>query len=235
MTIGKKIGVGVRTTLVITLLIGGLSFWRLMDFIISNRWVAHTHLVLQDLENLLSLTKDVETGQRGYLLCGKSEFLAPYREGLAGIKKTKDDLRKLIGDNADQIELFDRELEPLIAARLKFAQDVVGAGADSKEPAKDFAAAIEMCKTGTGKKLMDDIRRKVHDMQKIERDLLKKRQADAEWSANVDSWLPSRQDRAYVASLMGRVVEVGKYANWIAPPVMGINRQPADFEYVRFN
>jgi benzoyl-CoA 2,3-epoxidase subunit B len=59
--------------------------------------------------------------------------------------------------------------------------------------------------------------------------------SEAEWSANVDNWLPSRQDRAYVASLMGRVVEVGKYANWIAPPVMGINRQPADFEYVRFN
>ncbi len=43
------------------------------------------------------------------------------------------------------------------------------------------------------------------------------------------------QDRAYVASLMGRVVEPGKFANWIAPPVMGINRQPVDFEYVRFN
>ena len=34
--------------------------------------------------------------------------------------------------------------------------------------------------------------------------------------------------------LMGRVVEPGKFANWIAPPVMGINRQPVDFEYVRF-
>ena len=32
----------------------------------------------------------------------------------------------------------------------------------------------------------------------------------------------------------GRVVEPGKFANWIAPPVMGINRQPVDFEYVRF-
>jgi benzoyl-CoA 2,3-dioxygenase component B len=38
-----------------------------------------------------------------------------------------------------------------------------------------------------------------------------------------------------VASLMGRVVEPGKFANWIAPPVMGVNRQPIDFEYVRFN
>jgi benzoyl-CoA 2,3-dioxygenase component B len=51
----------------------------------------------------------------------------------------------------------------------------------------------------------------------------------------VDEWLPSAADRAYVASLMGRVVEPGKFANWIAPPVIGINRQPVDFEYVRFN
>ncbi len=59
--------------------------------------------------------------------------------------------------------------------------------------------------------------------------------SDAEWKANVDRWLPSGGDRAFVASLMGRVVEPGKFANWIAPPVMGINRQPVDYEYVRFN
>jgi benzoyl-CoA 2,3-dioxygenase component B len=34
---------------------------------------------------------------------------------------------------------------------------------------------------------------------------------------------------------MGRVVEPGKFANWITPPAIGINRQPIDFEYVRFN
>jgi benzoyl-CoA 2,3-dioxygenase component B len=59
--------------------------------------------------------------------------------------------------------------------------------------------------------------------------------SDAEWQARVNEWLPNGDDRAYVASLMGRVVEPGKFANWIAPPVMGINRQPADFDYVRFN
>jgi len=31
--------------------------------------------------------------------------------------------------------------------------------------------------------------------------------SEAEWNANVDSWLPSGADRAFVASLMGRVVE----------------------------
>ena len=59
--------------------------------------------------------------------------------------------------------------------------------------------------------------------------------SEEQWKANVDKWLPTPEDRAFVASLMGRVVEPGKFANWIAPPVMGINRQPIDFEYVRFN
>jgi benzoyl-CoA 2,3-dioxygenase component B len=58
--------------------------------------------------------------------------------------------------------------------------------------------------------------------------------SEAEWQASVGQWLPTDTDRAFVASLMGRVVEPGKFANWIAPPVMGINRQPVDFEYVRF-
>ncbi|ODV11736.1 MAG: benzoyl-CoA oxygenase subunit B [Rubrivivax sp. SCN 70-15] len=58
---------------------------------------------------------------------------------------------------------------------------------------------------------------------------------DHEWNQNVEQWLPSDEDRAFVASLMGRVVDPGKFANWIAPPAIGINRQPVDFEYVRFN
>lgn len=59
--------------------------------------------------------------------------------------------------------------------------------------------------------------------------------SETEWQANARQWLPTEEDRAYVASLMGRVVEPGKMANWIAPPPIGINRQPIDFEYVRFN
>jgi benzoyl-CoA 2,3-dioxygenase component B len=57
----------------------------------------------------------------------------------------------------------------------------------------------------------------------------------AEWAQNEKNWLPSAEDRAFVASLMGRVTDPGQFANWIAPPVMGINRQPVDFDYVRFN
>ena len=56
-----------------------------------------------------------------------------------------------------------------------------------------------------------------------------------EWEAMREQWLPSDEDRAFVASLMGRCVEPGRFANWIAPPALGINGQPVEFEYVRFN
>jgi benzoyl-CoA 2,3-dioxygenase component B len=58
--------------------------------------------------------------------------------------------------------------------------------------------------------------------------------SEAEWNANVHQWLPTDEDRAFVAALMGRVTEPGKFAGWIAPPPVGINRQPIHFEYVRF-
>ena len=57
---------------------------------------------------------------------------------------------------------------------------------------------------------------------------------EEEWRAKEAEWLPSPGDFAFVASLMGPVLEPGKFAGWIAPPAMGINKNPVDFEYVRF-
>ena len=51
-----------------------------------------------------------------------------------------------------------------------------------------------------------------------------------------DEWLPSEADRAYVRSLMAHpVLARGHFASWIAPPARGINHQPIDFQYVRYN
>jgi benzoyl-CoA 2,3-dioxygenase component B len=59
--------------------------------------------------------------------------------------------------------------------------------------------------------------------------------SEAEWAAKQREWLATDEDRAFVASLMGRVAAPGAYANWISPPTLAINKQPNDFEFVRFN
>jgi benzoyl-CoA 2,3-dioxygenase component B len=56
---------------------------------------------------------------------------------------------------------------------------------------------------------------------------------DAEWDRLHGQWLPSTADRVHVQSLMQQVLEPGKMANWIAPPVKGVNDQPIAYEYVK--
>ena len=59
---------------------------------------------------------------------------------------------------------------------------------------------------------------------------------DAEsWTNRKGEFLPSEADRAFVHSLMQRVVEPGKIAGWIAPPDRGINNHPVEYEYVRLH
>ena len=57
--------------------------------------------------------------------------------------------------------------------------------------------------------------------------------SESEWQARAPGFLPSAEDGAFIASLMQPVHEPGKFAGWIAPPKVGIDNKPGDFEYVR--
>jgi benzoyl-CoA 2,3-dioxygenase component B len=57
---------------------------------------------------------------------------------------------------------------------------------------------------------------------------------EAAWDREKAAALPSDADRTYVKGLMAPVVAPGAFANWIAPPIKGINGQPLDFPYVKF-
>ena len=55
------------------------------------------------------------------------------------------------------------------------------------------------------------------------------------YEKNLNSWIPSPEDRVFVQSLMQRVVEPGKIAGWVAAPDRGINNLPVDYEYVKLS
>ena len=57
--------------------------------------------------------------------------------------------------------------------------------------------------------------------------------SSADWARRRDEWIPSAADRAFVNSLMQRVIAAGKMAAWIAPPERGINNLPSDYQYVQ--
>ena len=49
------------------------------------------------------------------------------------------------------------------------------------------------------------------------------------------SWIPSEADKAFVRSLMHKVIEPGKMASWVAPPERGINNLPVEYEYIKLH
>ena len=56
-----------------------------------------------------------------------------------------------------------------------------------------------------------------------------------DWEKRRGEWLPTKADGDFIQSLMVPCYEPGKYASWIAPPKVGIDNKPGDFEYVRLH
>jgi benzoyl-CoA 2,3-epoxidase subunit B len=54
-----------------------------------------------------------------------------------------------------------------------------------------------------------------------------------QWEARKETMLPSTDDNRFVESLMRPVQKPGEFASWIAPPRIGIDNMPGDFEYVK--
>jgi methyl-accepting chemotaxis protein len=147
-----------------------LSYANANKFAESNQWVVHTYEVLAATFDITANLDDVETGQRGYVITGKEEYLDPYRSGVAKIDGALARFKELTSDNPRQQRRFD-EIKPLVAARLEAAGETIQLRRE-----KGFEAAQQVILTGKGMRYMDDIRKVVAEMQDDERKLLVERQ-----------------------------------------------------------
>jgi len=75
--------------------------------------------------------------------------------------------------------------------------------------------------------------RHIGEFSSIKSDVSGNLLSDAEWAKRRGEFLPSDSDRDFIESLMKPQMEVGKFASWIAPPKVGIDNKPGDFEYVK--
>jgi benzoyl-CoA 2,3-dioxygenase component B len=58
--------------------------------------------------------------------------------------------------------------------------------------------------------------------------------AEDEWQRRKGDWLPTAADTEYLKSVQASpVYDRARFANYIAPPLRGVNQKPIDFEYVR--
>jgi signal transduction histidine kinase/CHASE3 domain sensor protein len=143
----------------------------------QTQWVHHTQQVLTRLEQVLGDVRDIQAGQRGYLIAGDERFLEHHYSALDTVDERLDELESFTEDNPEQQERI-RELRPMVAAKIAFVNQTIElARAGDQEGARAMVASRH------GKSLMDAIRRRVAALEEEERQLLQLRLRRAEATA----------------------------------------------------
>lgn len=157
--------------------IGVLSYRSILRSRDDVQWVTHTHTVLEDLDHLLIVALDAETGQRGFIITGDDSYLQPYRDSAETIRRDVQELRQTTSDNSTQQHNLDR-LEPLLAARLAELRDRI-----ALRKQQGLAPGTRSVQEDAGKQTMDQIRAVLGDMTEEEHRLRALRMKEADISA----------------------------------------------------
>ena len=135
----------------------------------SGRWAARTQLVVSEQVNLLSALKDAETGERGFIITGNREYLAPYQASLGLIETHLAALGRLTSDDLRQ-RRFLAFVAPLVAAKLAELKKVIAV-----RETKGFQPAKALVDSNRGRDIMDNLRVLVGQALREEEQLLRER------------------------------------------------------------
>jgi len=173
-TFGRKVGGGFAVMAIALAVISVTGYRSTRDLIGNEQWVAHTHEARRQIAALLAQIVNAESGQRGFVLTGRENYLEPYKVALAAIDKSFADLRQLTIDNPTQTRRLDL-LRPAIddkLATLKRALEI--------RRGESLEAAATAIGNGDGQVLIDKIRALINEMDQEEARLLEIRHRDAE-------------------------------------------------------
>ena len=178
MKIGTRILAGYGAALIVFATVAMIAYRATGQLVQSNSAAAHSYQVRQTLTGVLSALTDSETGQRGFVLTGREEYLDPYRSGTRSVEQLIQELRTLTVDNSNQQARIN-SLQPVVADKLaELAQTI-----DLRRQ-KGEAAALEVVLTNRGKSLMEEIRKIIGEMDREEVSLLATRSQKANDTAN---------------------------------------------------
>src|SRR4029077_1322852 len=124
--------------------------------------VSLTRDVLFALGDIISLAKDAETGQRGYIITGEPTYLDPYNNAVARLDEQTKLLAQLTADNPS-LQSRIPALKQRISDRLRILEQGIVLRTE-----KGFDAARQNILMGRGKAEMDELRKQIDEMVKIE-------------------------------------------------------------------
>jgi PAS domain S-box-containing protein len=159
-------------------------------------WVAHTQQVLAALDNVRATVDDAETGQRGYILTGRSGYLQLYNAAVRRVYPRIDDVARLTAASPTQQRSVGR-LRALVAATMaELARGI------ALRRAGRTSAAVRLAQFSQDLTRMAQIRTVLGDMRATENTLLARRSATARAAA-------TRATASVILATLGSIILLG--------------------------
>lgn len=179
---------------------GFVGFTLVMVAVFSHQgWLAarargesrEAYMVREKIQTVFAKLKDIEIGQRGYLLSGDSSYLASYFAATMGkdagaqssLWEELDTLRALVANRPFQSVYVD-SLERLARWRAALARNMI----EMREE-RGAEAAAEEIRRGEGKRVMNDVRALVETMLERENTVLRERTQAEDGNLRRNSWI----------------------------------------------
>ena len=162
-TPGSLATVGLVTALALLLAAAMGALWQVESFDRAQVRVQHGLEVLRALDGLTRAIADAEAAQRAYLLTTHDDDLAPLTSATTALPDALARLRALTRDSLAQQRRLEA-LRPLIAAKLDELSHAV-----VLRQTGGLVASLDLVDTANGKRLTDDIRRRIDEMAAEER------------------------------------------------------------------
>jgi signal transduction histidine kinase len=153
-----------------------VAYYSVQKIIDNERQVAHTLEVLKELETLRTLSIDIESSMRGYVITGDEYFLQTYDQNRTDAPHIISHIKDLTKDNPfqqQQIELIENHVQE----KFSFSDASI-----KSRKEKGYAEAATLVASRHGKELMIEINFLTDQMQKEETRLLNVRQEESDRS-----------------------------------------------------
>ena len=164
---------GFATSFLALVLVTFLTIRDASDVVESNTELTAIKNNIMDLQEVLRFTIDVESGQRGYLLTSKEEYLEPFIKAKSELSGLLSNLEKRINDPNSLTSI--QMLEDLVNQRVQFADRVV-----DREKAKKHSEAVKLIQEGEGKDLQDEVRNVIDTIINHQRSIFDAKLREAE-------------------------------------------------------
>jgi signal transduction histidine kinase/CheY-like chemotaxis protein len=143
-----------------SVVLAAISWWNLSNLMAQGRQLTATR---DDLAGLLKSMLDAETGTRGYVITGDTNYLEPLQNATSGIPSQFDHLVSRVGGDPVFIKKAV-DLRGQMDLSLNWQQQVIATRTRS------FNKAADLINAGQGKQVMDGIRDRISELDHMRAD-----------------------------------------------------------------